>query len=54
MIKDILEILKLDDWYGESEYIDIAKGKYKHTLNISEVYKQKKREVLLKKKFKNG
>jgi hypothetical protein len=54
MIKDILEILKLDDWYGESEYIDIAKGKFKHTLSFKEIYKQKKREVLLKKKIKHG
>lgn len=54
MIKEILDLLKLDDWYGQSESIDIAKGKYKHTLKFKEIYKQKKREVLLRKKLNNG
>jgi len=54
MIKDILDLLKLDDWYGQSEVIDIAKGKYKHTFSFTEIYKQKKREVLLRKKLNNG
>ncbi len=29
MIKEIVELLKVDDYYGVSERIDIAKGKYK-------------------------
>ena len=28
MIKQILELLAIDNWYGVSENIDIAKGKY--------------------------
>ena len=28
MIKTILELLAMDDWYGVSEEVDIAKGKY--------------------------
>jgi hypothetical protein len=28
MIKTIIELLNADHWYGHSEEIDIAKGKY--------------------------
>lgn len=45
MIGIILEVLKLDDFYGQSEVIDIAKGKYKKVTKFNEVYKQKKREL---------
>ena len=31
MINKIIEMLLLSDFYGESENIDIAKGKYKFT-----------------------
>jgi hypothetical protein len=43
MIKQILELLAIDDWYGVSENIDIAKGKYKACANMSDVKKQLKR-----------
>ena len=40
MIKQILELLAIDDWYGVSENIDIAKGKYKINDSLKEAYKQ--------------
>ena len=43
MIKTILELLAMDSWYGVSETIDIAKGKYKACSNISEAKEQIKR-----------
>jgi hypothetical protein len=45
VIKNILDILKIDDFYGKSEFIDIAKGKYKIPKTIREAYKQGKREL---------
>lgn len=43
MIKQILELLNVTDWYGISENIDIAKGKYKAVSDWSEAKKQIKR-----------
>jgi hypothetical protein len=43
MIKQILDLLKIDDWYGISEEIDIAKGKYKAIGTMSEMKKKAKR-----------
>ena len=43
MIKQILELLNITDWYGVSENIDIAKGKYKAVSDWSEAKKQIKR-----------
>ena len=43
MIKQILELLNVTDWYGVSENIDIAKGKYKAVSNWSETKQQIKR-----------
>ena len=43
MIKQILELLNIDDWYGVSEDVDIAKGKYKGVCNLEEMKKQIKR-----------
>ena len=36
MIKLIIELLKTDNFYGVNPYIDIAKGKHKAPLTISE------------------
>lgn len=36
MIKTILELLAVSEWYGVSENIDIAKGKYKACSNFKE------------------
>jgi hypothetical protein len=43
MIKQILELLAIDNWYGVSENIDIAKGKYKACGNMEDVKEQLKR-----------
>ena len=46
MIDNILTLLSLDDWHCESEFIDIAKGKYKAPLTFKEMWKQSKRKAL--------
>ena len=43
MVEFILEMLKQGDYYGVSENIDIAKGKYKSPTNLKEVTKTVKR-----------
>ncbi len=44
MIKNIIDLLNTSDWYGQSENIDIAKGKYKAVRNWDDVKKQIKRQ----------
>jgi len=48
MLNTIIQLLKSNDFYGQSEIIDIAKGKYKLTTSVRESYKQAKRELYLK------
>ena len=43
MIKTILELLAVSEWYGVSENIDIAKGKYKACSTLSDAKQQIKR-----------
>lgn len=43
MIKIILELLATNDWYGVSETIDVAKGKYKACSNMVDVKDRLKR-----------
>lgn len=43
MLDNILYILNLDDFYGVSENIDIAKGKYKLPQSFKKAWKQRKR-----------
>lgn len=43
MIKTILNMLSVDDFYGKSENIDIAKGINKIPTTFSELKKQVKR-----------
>lgn len=43
MIKNILDLLKLDDYYGVSPYIDIAKGKYQAPKTMKEAINKRKR-----------
>lgn len=49
MIKNILTLLRQFDYMVGSEIIDIAKGKNEITYSFSELYKQKKRELISKK-----
>lgn len=44
MIGLIIELLKTSDFYGVSEYVDIAKGKHEMTSNIKKIYKQQRRK----------
>jgi len=53
MIGHILSILKLYDYYGKSEYIDIAKGRNEIPKTIKQAYKQGKRK-LKEKHYTNG
>ena len=50
MIKNIINMLKLDDHNGISEEIEIAKGKYQLEKKVKKVYKQKIRKLYFKKK----
>lgn len=50
MIKNILDLLSLDDFYGISKNIDIAKGINKKTSNPKQMLKKE----LRKKRALNG
>ena len=41
-----LKLLALDDFYGQTENIEVAKGKYKLPQSIKEGYKLYKRQIL--------
>jgi hypothetical protein len=43
MIKNIIDLLAMDDYYGQTRVIDTAKGKYKIPYTWGEVKKQLKR-----------
>lgn len=44
MLKIIIDILSLDNHYGVSKEVDIAKGVNKYTTNSKEIYRQKLRK----------
>ena len=54
MIEKIIQLLMVSNFYGVSENIDIAKGKYKFTTSIKEQWKQAQRKRLMDKKTRNG
>ena len=39
----MFELLNKHDWYGVSEAIEIAKGKYELTWNLKKIREQRKR-----------
>ena len=43
MLKNILDLLKLDDYYGVSPLIDIANGKYEAPRTLKEAKNKIKR-----------
>ena len=53
MIKHIIDLLQVSDWYGISHNVDIAKGMYKGCCNWDDVKKQVKR-VKESKAYTNG
>jgi hypothetical protein len=48
MIKQILELLALHEHYGQSEVIEIAKGKYKLLTSWRQGFEQIKRQWKIK------
>lgn len=49
MIKQIIDLLQIDEFYEASENVHIAKGLYSYETGLKAIYKQKKREQMLKK-----
>ena len=47
-------MLQLDDFYGESELIDIAKGKHELTTSMKKMWRQEKRKKLYNGRNKKG
>lgn len=45
MIKEIIALLKISDFYGVSENVDIAKGKYEYNNSFRQTTKQAKRKL---------
>lgn len=45
MIREIVDLLKTNDFYGVDPLIDIAKGKYKAPNNIKEFKESVKRGI---------
>ena len=54
MLKNIIDLLQIDEFYEGSYNIQIAKGLYNYEKGIKEIYKQKKRMQILKKRLKNN
>lgn len=52
MLKNIIDLLQIDDFLEESYNIQVAKGLYAMPKGFKETYKQKKREQVLKKRLK--
>jgi hypothetical protein len=50
MIKNILQMLTIDEFYSESEFIDIAKGRNEIPKTFNKAYKQVKRKYAWKKR----
>lgn len=52
MIKNIIDLLNIDDFIEDSYNIQVAKGLYNYETKVRKIYKQKKRMQILKKKLK--
>jgi len=50
MLKNIIDLLQIDDFYEGNHDVQIAKGLYNLETGIKGIYKQKKRMQILKKK----
>ena len=48
MIKNIVDLLAIDDFYDGSYNVQVAKGLYSYETGVKGIYKQKKRMNLLK------
>ena len=49
MIRIMLDILNLDEWFGQSALIDFAKGSHKIETKFKKIYEQEKRKAFAKK-----
>lgn len=54
MIKNIVELLKLQDYYEAGYNVQVAKGLYSYEKGVKEIYQQKKRMQLLREKNKEA
>jgi hypothetical protein len=52
MLKHIIDLLQIDDFYEGSYNVQVAKGLYNYETGVKGIYKQKKRMQLLKKRIK--
>tara|TARA_R110002020_G_C16286179_1_gene772128 strand:- start:2166 stop:2327 length:162 start_codon:yes stop_codon:yes gene_type:complete len=52
MLKHIIDLLQIDDFIDGSYNVQVAKGLYNYETGIKEIYKQKKRMQILKKRIK--
>jgi len=52
MIKQIIDILQVDNFYGQSEVIETAKGAYLYPTTFKQFVKVIKRKVYMKLKDK--
>lgn len=50
IVDTILRILELDEFYGVSKNVDIAKGKYEFNTSFSKSWKQHKRDKAWRKR----
>ena len=50
MLKNIIDLLQIDDFYEGNHDVQIAKGLYNLETGIKGIYRQKKRMQILKKK----
>ena len=50
MLKNIIDLLQIDDFYEGNHDIQVAKGLYNLEKGIKGIFKQKKRMHILKKK----
>jgi hypothetical protein len=48
MIREIIELLHFQEWYGISENIHIAKGGYRYPRTFKEIFKNSYRWLLRK------
>ena len=49
MLKNIIDLLQIDDFYEGNHDVQVAKGLYNLETGIKGIYKQKKRMQILKK-----
>jgi hypothetical protein len=52
IVKNIIAMLQLDDFYNESYNIQIAKGLYSNPTSYKEIWKAEKRRRILKQKVR--